>query len=224
MFRRSTKPAIAPQNRVVLIAGGSGELGQLLSATKPDGVTLVNISRQRDLEGEGVINYHFDLTRAPEKSFAQISSIVPRVDVFVYAAYSRAFSTFERLERGAFLKEYELDVFAAAAWTRACADRFWLRTGSRDNSAHARKAIWISSVAAFAKTARPELASYSAAKAALNALGPYAHDYLFETSGIPLAILAPGSLSDPHIRTQTAARFWELVNEPLDRFVLERLS
>lgn len=222
MFSKKAPLSIPADTRVVLIAGGSGAFGEAVLAEQPPNTLVVNVSRARTISGDGVINCRFDLSREPEQAFHHLAELLPRVDVFVYAAYSPTFAPFEKIERERFLREYELNVFTAMLCTRLCAEHFW--QGSREeNLQRARKAILISSAAAFGKTSRPELASYSATKAAVNALGPYAHDYLFSTYGTPVAVLAPGSLSDPSTREKLVARFWELEAAPLDHFIIEKI-
>ncbi len=208
--------------RIMLIAGGSGQFGKVILADKPTNTFVVNVSKNRVISGEDVVTCQFDLLREPEKAFRHLATLLPYVDTFVYAAYSPTFTSFEHIKRARFLHEYELNVYTATLCLRLCAERFW-KEKKEENHARSRKAILISSAAAFGKTVRPELASYSATKAALNALGPYVHDYLFETYGTSAHVLAPGSLADETTRAKLVRRFWKLAAEPHGEFTLERI-
>ena len=220
-FHSSSRLSIPAQRRVVLVAGGSGTLGQALLSQKPSGTLLANVSKSRFLAGHDVVTCQFDLVKEPERAFRHLAALLPFVDVFVYAAYSPTFSPFARIERKRFLAEYETNVYTAMLCTRLCAEHFW--NSNEENRNRSRKVILISSAAAFGKTHRPELASYSATKAALNALGPYVHDYLFETYGIPVSILAPGSLRNPETEAKFVSKFWEVSSAPLERFMIETI-
>ena len=221
MFGRHRPPLdIPPEDRVILVIGGTGAFGRAVLADIPAHYMIANISRRSALSGPGQITLRFDIVKEPERAFAHAASILPHVDVLVYAAYSREFADIPHIERRRFLHEYETDVFSAMRSLQLAEEYFW--RGHNDvNRQRARKGILISSAAALGKTARPELATYSAAKAALNALGPYAHDYLQGSCGVGVAVLAPGSLEELGIRESLAQRFWEIEAAPLEKHVLE---
>lgn len=220
MFMRRPRELPIPEtNRVVLIVGGSGTFGAAILAAKPAETFVVNVSRSRTAK-DADANCRFDLAREPGHAFRHLARLLPFIDVFIYAAYSRDFAPIDRIERRRFLREYELNVYTAIECMRLCGQYFW-KGNKEDNRARARKTILISSAAGLGKTARPELASYGATKAALNLLGPYAHDYMYATYGASVAVLAPGSLSNPATREKCVSRFWEIQAAPIEQFLLE---
>jgi NAD(P)-dependent dehydrogenase (short-subunit alcohol dehydrogenase family) len=220
--RRPIRLDLDLEDRVILVIGGTGVFGRAVFASAPPDRTIANISRKSALPGPRQITFRFDILREPERAFAHAAAVLPHVDVLVYAAYSAEYTDVAHIERTRFLREYELDVYAAVRSLQLAARQFW-DGHAETNRVRARKAILISSAAAFGRTVRPELATYSAAKAALNALGPYAHDYLWDTCGVSVAMFAPGSLGEPHIRDRLVRRFWEVETAPHDQFLLETI-
>jgi len=209
--------------RVILIIGGSGILGQAFAMRKPDDVLIINVSRQREISGKDIFNYRQDILKNPEKLLQQLVKIFPSIDVLINMAYDRRFSSVEKLDRETFLREIELDTFSPIQTSMLVAKYFWSKEARESNVVKNRKVINISSGATFGKTTRPELASYSGAKAALNIMTEYLHDYLFSAFGVSAHVVAPGSLQDVKIKGITVSILWELVATPLTSFTLKKI-
>ena len=198
-------------------------LGSAFSACKPDDVTLVNVSRRGTVRGDNVINYQADVLRDPEKLLRRMKTDVLSIDVFITMAYDRRFSSIEKMNRKRFLGEVELDVFSPLRMSVLCGAYFWSKDDRTTNMQRGRKVIHISSGAAFGKTSRPELASYSGAKAALTVMTEYLHDYLFSSFGVSAHVVAPGSLQNPQVKEHTVSALWELQGASLDQFTVRKI-
>lgn len=222
-FLRKNESLPVNNKRVIMIIGGSGVLGSAFLAKIPDNVLIINISRHGEIKGENVFNYHYDVLKNPEKMVKRLARIVGSVDVLIMMAYDHNFSSIEKLDRCRFLHEIELDTFLPMQMSMLCAKYFWSKDDREINIKKGRKAINISSGAAFGKTSRPELASYSGAKAALTIMTEYLHDYLFLTYGASAHIVAPGALQDMDIKEKTVSTLWELQAVPLRQFTLNKI-
>lgn len=209
--------------RVVLLIGGSGTLGRAFVGEKPSDAFVINVSRKGTLTGENVVNYHHDIRENPEILLRRLAEFVESIDVLIPMAYDRNFSSIEKLDCERFLKEIELDTFLPIRISTLCARYFWSRVSKEANIEKGRKVINISSGAAFEKTARPELASYSGAKAALTIMTEYLHDYLFSSFGVSAHVVAPGSLQNANVKAATVETLWKLEAEPLTRFTLKKI-
>ena len=209
--------------RVILVTGGSGVLGSAFVAKKPDDVFIINVSRRGMIMGENTSNVHQDVLKNPEKALRRIAQAVESVDVLITMAYDHHFSAIEQLDRNRFLREIELDAFSPMQMSMLCARHFWSKDDREMNRAKGRKVIHISSGAAFGKSSRPELASYSGAKAALTIMTEYLHDYLFSNFGVSAHIVAPGALQDVDMKEKTLTALWQLQAEPLHQFTLTKV-
>ena len=219
----NTNTLVARGKRVILVIGGSGVLGRAFFEKKPGGVFIVNISRRGELFGEGVFNFNHDIRKRPELVLQKVSKTVGMVDVLVTMAYDHAFSSIKNLEREQFLHEVELDTFIPMHISKLCGEIFWSKNSRENNIKNRRKAIHLGSGAAFGKTLRPELASYSGAKAALTIMSEYLHDYLYSGKGVSAHVVAPGSLDVPEIKKQTVETLWKLQDMAVDRFTLNKV-
>lgn len=209
--------------RIILLIGGSGVLGMAFAEKKADNIFIVNVSRTEKLFGANILNYHADVIHNPRGLISELANVVPAVDVLIPMVYRRNFSSIERLNRETFLEEIELDTFIPLRMSLLCAEYFWSKEPKTLNEQRARKVINISSGAAFGKTSRPELASYSGAKAALNVMTEYLHDYLFSTHGVSAHVVAPGSLLDRETKGAAVKTLWDLEIEPVTHFTLTKI-
>ena len=222
LWRKNTLLPTAGK-RVIFIIGGSGVLGSAFAAKKPDDVFIINVSRRGSISGENTLNLHQDVLHDPEKTIRQIAEMVESVDVLITMAYDHHFSSIEKLDRNRFLREIELDTFSPMQMSMLCAKRFWSKNDREMNREKGRKVIHISSGAAFGKSSRPELASYSGAKAALTIMTEYLHDYLSANFGVSAHIVAPGALRDADTKEKTVAALWELQALASDMFTLSNV-
>lgn len=223
LWKRKVGPTETSGKRVILVIGGSGILGKAFAAEKPDDAFIVNVSRRGMPEGEDIRSYQYDILENPERMFKRISREVETVDTLIHMAYDKEFSSIERLDRDRFLREIELDVFSPMQVSMLCAKYFWSKNDREINTRKGRKVINISSGAAFGKTSRPELASYSGAKAALTIMTEYLHDYLFPAFGISAHIVAPGALRNPDTKENTVNALWELEAASVGKFTLAKI-
>ena len=222
-FLRKNKSFPTSGKRVIMIVGGSGVLGSAFVTNIPDDVFVISISRHKKIIGGNILNYQWDILKNPEKMTQRLAGIIESVDVLITMAYDRHFSSIENLDRKRFLHEVELDTFSPMQISVLCAKYFWSRDARDTNIKKAKKVITISSGAAFGKSSRPELASYSGAKAALTVMTEYLHDYLFSTYGVSAHVIVPGALKTPKIKEQTVAALWKLQAEPSDEFTLDKI-
>jgi len=222
-FLRKNKSFPAAGKRVIMIIGGSGVLGSAFLANIADDVFVINISRHKKIIGKNILNYRWDVLKNPEKMMQRLARIIGSVDVLITMAYDRHFSSIENLNRRRFLREIELDTFSPMQISMLCAKYFWSRDTRDTNIKKGRKVITISSGAAFEKSSRPELASYSGAKAALTVMTEYLHDYLFSTCGVSAHVIAPGALKDRETKERTVAALWKLQAMPLLQFTLDKI-
>jgi NAD(P)-dependent dehydrogenase (short-subunit alcohol dehydrogenase family) len=206
--------------KVVLMTGAGGALGRLFLKHKPNDVLLVNISRRTPLLGEGVVNIFFDIGKDLGKTVSYLGKVLGRVDVLVLGAYYNGFASIQDLKKESFLYEMLLDVYVPIEFSKQCAPIFF--NNSEENAKNNKKIIFIGSGAGTGKTARKELASYSAAKAALHILAAYAHDFFFDTYKIPTKVLAPGSIRDEKTAQKTVDTFWSMVDESDSNFSIEK--
>ncbi len=224
MFFSQKNPLLSAKGkRVIMVIGGSGVLGKAFLAKIPDDVFIINISRHGKIQGENVFNYHQDVLKSPVKMIKQLAQAVESVDVLITMAYDHNFSSIEKLDRNRFLREIELDTFSPMQISVLCATYFWSKDDREMNIKKARKVINISSGAAFGKTSRPELASYSGAKAALTVMTEYLDEYLFSNFGVSAHIIAPGALRNEEIKEKTVRTLWELEAMPLRQFTLNKI-
>lgn len=222
-FLRTNRLLPVAGKRVVLVIGGSGTLGRAFAAKKPDDVFIINVSRHGTIAGDNIFNYHHDARKNPEKMFRNLTRMVGSIDVVITMAYDRNFSSIEQLDRSRFLREIELDVFSPMQMSVVCAQCVWSKDDRETNVKKGRKVIHISSGAAFGKSARSELASYSGAKAALTIMTEYLHDYLFAACGVSAHVIAPGALQDADIKEKTVSALWELQAAPSRQFTLNKI-
>jgi len=196
---------LGKNTRVILMPGGSGVLGNALhDLLDKEEFFFINMSKKTPLKGENVHNYYCDLrVTNPEKVVSDIAHITPRLDFIVNAAYSHDFRSVAKLEKNIFLEEVYLDSYVPIKLSLLCAEHFWSPIDKSHNIETGRTVINISSGASLGKTQRPELASYGAAKAALNILTRYLHDELWSNYGVSAHTLTPGSFSDKDTLTQT---------------------
>ena len=208
-----------------MLLGGSGLLGKALFRRKPPDVFIINVSREGSLVGPDALNYHCDLfEETPEQLVEGVSNLTDHVDVFINAAYYKKFSSIRDLNRARFLQEIELDVFVPLKVGHLFAMHFWPGSQRTESIAQARKIINVSSAAAFAKTSRPELATYSGAKAALTIMTEYLHETLYVSSGVSAHIVAPGSLEESVMLQKTVDFIWDLQRRDLSDYSLTRFK
>lgn len=215
--------SLGENQKVVLVVGGSGVLGKALFWEKPGNYFFINASRRSEIVGEDVFNYHMDLLGDIEKSIKLLSKHVSKVDILVNAACYEGFTSIAELNKENFLRELEIDVFAPVNISMLCAKYFWATDGMTKNIRLHRKVINISSGAAFGKTSRPEVATYGAAKAALDIMTTYLHDYLFGNFGVSAHLIAPGAFSDKDILGRTVKEIWNLSDRKQDSFSLAKI-
>jgi NAD(P)-dependent dehydrogenase (short-subunit alcohol dehydrogenase family) len=208
-FKKVIKRIPDDGKRVILVIGGSGVLGKAFCAAQKEETLIVNVSRKNIVTGKNVVNYTFDVTKPPTPLFNHLKELLPRVDVLINMAYTTAFSTIENFEEQSFLKEMYIDVGVPIVFAKQCTEFFWKSSSAQENRHLRRTVINVSSGAGFGKTSRPELATYSAAKSALNVITTYLHDYL-SYFGVSAHIVAPDTLFDEKILTQTVEELWKL--------------
>ena len=223
LFRQKNKSLRIAGKRVIVVIGGTGILGMAFLAKKPENIFIINVSRRGEVTGEHTFNVRQDVLKNPEKILRRIAQITESVDVLITMAYDHHFSSIEKLDRNRFLREIELDTFSPMQMSMLCAKHFWSKNDRETNREKGRKVIHISSGAAFGKSSRPELASYSGAKAALTIMTEYLHDYLFLNFGVSAHIVAPGALQDADTKEKTVAALWKLQAEPLHQFTLNKI-
>lgn len=210
------------QDVTVVIIGGSGALGSAIVSTKPRNARVISINRQ-GLQPNEALSIRFDLLLEPlEDLLEKLAGVTDAIDMVVHAAYAHTFSSITDIDRDVFLKEIELDTFIPIKLSTLIARRFW-STSQEENRAHARKVVNISSGASFGKTTRPELATYSGAKAALNVMTEYLHDELQSKYGGSAHILAPGSFSTPGVLTKTVEEIWKLSSLKSNFFSIKKI-
>ena len=213
LFKRKIHPLPILDEKVVLVLGGSGLLGRAFAAAAPRGVFIINVSRSGLLVGDKVVNYPYDLTQNLEPLFAHLSKLTHRVDSMVTMAYSKEFRSVEHFNKTIFLEEISLDVAIPVEASRLCGESFWR---SPVTELQDRKVIHVSSLAGFGKTLRPELATYSAAKSALNSITPYIHDYIRGKYKASAHLVAPGSLENKMVLDETVETLWRLAMTPME--------
>lgn len=208
-------PRIPPDTfegkKIIVVVGGAGILGAAFAAAAPKDVCILNLSRKTTLEGEHVLNIPCDVRKDIDSYIKKLAIEVPYIDGLINMQYTKTFSSIEQFDTERFLDEMLVDTASPIVASLACGKYVWSKHLKQDNVARSCKVIQISSRAADGKTARPELATYGAAKSALNALTPYLHEYLYETYGVSAHIVAPGSLREPEILHNTVQELWNLV-------------
>ncbi|MSU74781.1 SDR family oxidoreductase, partial [Candidatus Kaiserbacteria bacterium] len=208
--------------RIVLLTGGGGTLGRALLARKPDDVYVISITKTSVSDLHDVFTCHFDLSKDEEKIITYIESLVECVDVLINAAFITHHFPLGQSQKDLFLNEFKLNVFTPIRLGELCTNRFWSKRPKDENLSRRRKIINISSGAAFGMTGRPDLAVYSGAKAALNVMTEYLHEYM-SPYGASAHIIAPGSLLDERIKDVTTRRIWELQSEQKESFSLQKV-
>lgn len=209
----------------VVILGGNGNLGRALVANRPlnKEARIINVSRGQ-LIGKNVINCSVDLLgESPAVVVKRLTDLTDIIDVLICAAYSKNYSSIRELNQQRFLEELTLDIFLPLKIADLCARHFW----SKDVDANrhtGRKIINVSSAAAFGVSVRPELASYSGAKAALNVMTEYLHEYVQSSFGASAHIIAPGSFNDPGVLDRTIRALWSLAfSEGINSYTCTRI-
>lgn len=222
-FSLINKPQPIAHDRTILTIGGSGVLGGAFLAKKGDDTFVINVSRRGVIIGEGTYSIRQDVRKNPEKLLHEIGRITPMVDVLIMMAYDHSFTSVENLDRDTFLREIELDTLLPIQLGVLSGKIFWSTCGKELNIEKGRKVIYVSSGAAYGKTMRPELASYSGAKAALNIMAEYLHEYLFSTYGVSTHIVAPGTLKDARVKEKTVDILWELERAMVTQFTTSKI-
>ncbi len=225
MFFLSTRNKHLPEakNRTILIIGGTGVLGTAFLSQKPEDAFIINISKEGNIPTRMGLSIRHDICKNPEKLIYKIARIVPMIDVLITMAYDHSFSSVENLQHDTFLREVELDTYLPMKLSVVCAERFWSKEDRQINIKKGRKVIHISSGAAFGKTSRPELASYSGAKAALNIMTEYLHDYLYSSVGVSAHIVAPGALKEKDILQEAVDVLWGLEKAPATKYTITKV-
>ncbi len=217
------KRVLKTDKRTVLLVGGSGVLGKAFFEKRPENTFVINVSRKGELIGNDVLNRHGDVLQTSEKFIEKLAQEIASIDVVIPLAYDRHYSSIEKINKNTFLQEIELDVFLPMHISILCGKYFWSKFDKNENISKSRKVIAISSGASFGKTSRPELATYSGAKAALNVMTEYLHNYLFSTYGVSAHVVAPGSLHNEDIKLRTVTALWKLESQPLSNFSLQKI-
>ena len=222
-FSSQNKEIPTESNRTILIIGGTGVLGKAFLSHRPHDVFIINVSRRGSIDGPMSHSIHEDILKEPEKLLRKMFVRVPMIDVLITMTYDHSFSSVKNLDRDTFLREIELDTFLPIRLSVLCEEIFWSRCERKTNIEMGRKVIHISSRAAFGKTVRPELASYSGAKAALNIMTEYVHEHLFSAVGVSAHIIAPGSLKNIQVMRATVEAIWKLERMRTSQFTVEKI-
>ena len=221
LFKRKINPLPILDEKVVLVLGGSGLLGRAFAAAAPRDMFIINVSRSGLLVGDKVANYPYDLTQNLEPLFVHLSKLTNRVDSMVTMAYSKKFHSVEHFNKTIFLEEISLDVAVPVEASRLCGENFWKSPLSERQD---RKVIHVSSLAGFGKTLRPELATYGAAKSALNSITPYLHDYMRDKYKASVHLVAPGSLENKMVLDETVEILWRLAVTPMEDMSIAKIG
>lgn len=207
------------------MTGGAGILGSALIGSMPDDVLVINISRKNFLEEDRVVNISFDIRGDIQELVHEIDALVPNVDVLMNLAYSKTFSSVRDFSTDAFLDEIRVDVAAPVMLCRYFNTQFWGKASKEENISNRRKVINISSMASLGKTMRPELATYSATKSALNSITEYVHEFLWEASGVSAHIVAPAGIGRGESKRlgQTVSAIWKLQLEASEHYSITKI-
>lgn len=195
-FKKKSKKHIE-ERRVIVLVGGSGYVGSALieACSEWEDVLFVVVSRSGDYTGGNSIAVRGDVTHDVENIISRIMGITGKIDVVVYLAATYAFETAQSLSREAMLKEFDVNTVAPLLFVQEVYAVCWSVFSPIENNQKSHKVIVVGSKAGDGRTAREELITYSATKAALEAAWKYYDPYL-KNKGIESNFLKPGNLQD----------------------------
>jgi NAD(P)-dependent dehydrogenase (short-subunit alcohol dehydrogenase family) len=204
------KVFIEKDKKIVVVFGGSGQLGKVLFTEIQKDVVIVNIARKTKLEGKNVYNYFYNITTTePKKIIADLVNVFGRIDVVVYGTYVSHFKNARDIEDSDLYEECYLSVSYPLKLMKVL-ETLWGESSPAQES-FPRKFIAISSSASVqVYKERPDITAYATFKAGMNTLCEQ-YSLLFEKINVETVVFCPNSFS--RIADKFYQEFWDVVNE-----------
>ncbi len=206
--------------KVIVIFGGSGELGHLLfSQYDKEKYSVINISLHNKLRVDGVINIQADVTKKLGLLYIhyKLQSLVERIDVLVLASMFIYHKDLFSLTKKELMYEFDVNVFSQIECTKMILNTFWDFKETKDE----RTCFYISSAVSTGTTKRRDLQSYAIEKKSFNYVAEYLEPVLSKAHVNSLLYL-PGSLGEATISNALVDQFWNDVLEKTKGGVQER--
>jgi short-subunit dehydrogenase len=224
------------EKKVIVIFGGSGPLGDLLFKNyDKNKYIIINISKNRSLELEGVINIKADITKKLDllKIKFKLKSITERVDVLILGSMFIYHKNLFDMTKKELAYEFDVNLFSQIEIIKLILNNFWetkdvIEKKEIDNInkdkiiKEVRKCFYISSAASAGVTSREDLESYTLEKSSLNFVAKYFNKEL-EKYKVNSYLYMPGSISSDRIKLALKDSFWKDSDEKREMFVQERV-
>ena len=206
--------------KVIVIFGGSGQLGNLLfSHYDQEKYLIINISKSNKPEVKGVITIQADITKNFGLLYSRfrLRSLVEKVDVLVLASMFIYHKDLFSLTKKELMDEFDVNVFSQIECIKMIMNTFWTI-----EAADPRKCFYISSAVSLGLTKRKDLESYTVEKQSLNFISRYLKQALSKLQVNSLLYL-PGSLTEKQVSSALCSHFWKDVVETINDNTKERI-
>lgn len=208
------------EKKVIVIFGGSGQLGELLfDAYDQEKYTVINISLHKKLHTRGVINIRADITKKLGLLYTsfRLRTLVTKVDVLILSSMFIYHKDLFSLTKKELAYEFDVNVFSQIECIKMIMDTFWT-TATKD----VRSCFYISSASSLLVTKRQDLESYTVEKQSLNFISRYLKQALSKLQVNSLLYL-PGSLTEKQVSSALCSHFWKDVVETTNDNTKERI-
>lgn len=206
--------------KVIVIFGGSGQLGNLLfSHYDQEKYLIINISKSNKPEVKGVITIQADITKNFGLLYSRfrLRSLVEKVDVLVLASMFIYHKDLFSLTKKELMDEFDVNVFSQIECIKMIMNTFWTI-----EAADPRKCFYISSAVSLGLTKRKDLESYTVEKKSFNYVAKYFEQVLSKRN-INSLLYLPGSLSEGRVLDSLLENFWKDASEETGKGLVERV-